>query len=92
MFNTEKLHESMKSARAYRALRLALYVLEAVGDNGVYVAPSAVHVRRVLASAGEDECKAVDVATAVRQLVAMGVLDEQTEGQRFVLAGGGDAE
>lgn len=87
-----ELHRSMQEHGAYAALRLALWILEqAVTDGtdevGAVEAESAIAVRRLLAKKGEEERKAVEVATAVRQLVSMGVLEPESTSKRFVLVG-----
>ncbi|MFC0674009.1 hypothetical protein [Brachybacterium hainanense] len=77
---------SLQEKRAYRALVLAVWV-HGNHVDGVAEAPSKVFIRRLLTGRGEDECKPSEVATAVRQLVSMGVLTEDSDTQRFVLTG-----
>ena len=88
MIDTTELHESLRRMRGYRGVQLALYVLEHADDSGTYVAPSKVHIRRLLARGGQEEAKVVDVFTAVRQLIAQGVLHEDSDSQTFHLVGG----
>lgn len=90
MIDTTALHQSMREQRAYRGVQLALYVLEHADEDGIYEAPSKVHVRRLLARGDEEEAKNVDVGTVVRQLISSGVLEEESSTKRFVLAGGGE--
>lgn len=92
MIDTEYLHERMRVRQAYRGLQLALYVLEHADEHGVYAAPSAAHLSRLLArpeGRAMVEAKGVDVAHAIRQLISQGVLDEQSEGKILILTGGG---
>lgn len=92
MHNTEHLHEQMRERRAYRGVQLAVYVIEHADDNGVYTAPSTAHLLRLLARPEDGkmtEAKAVDVAVVIRQLISQGVLEEESDGKRFILTGGG---
>lgn len=88
----EDLHRSMRERGAYAALRLAIWILEralteGTDEDSAVEAESAVHVRRLLAGKSEEERKAVEVATAVRQLVSMGVLEPGSTSKRFILVG-----
>lgn len=88
----EDLHRSMRERGAYRGLRLALWVLEralteGTDESGAVTAGSAVAIRRALASRDEEECSAIDVQVAVRQLISQGVLEPESTTKRFVLVG-----
>lgn len=92
MFDSEHLHDRMRERRAYRGVQLALYVIEHADDNGIYTAPSMLHLRRLLARPEEGEmteAKVADVHLTIRQLISQGVLTEESEGKHLVLAGGG---
>ncbi|MGP9612234.1 hypothetical protein ACT3TE_03140 [Brachybacterium sp. AOP42-B2-9] len=91
MYDTTFLHEQMRERRAYRGVQLAVYVIEHADGNGVYTAPSMIHIRHLLARPEDGEmtdASAVEVAIVVRQLVSQGVLEEESDGKVFILAGG----
>lgn len=88
MRDTRALHQSMRHRRAYRGTQLALHIFEHADEEGVYVAESKVSIRRLLARGDQDEATSADVATAVRQLIAQGVLTEDSDSQTFRLVGG----
>lgn len=91
MFDSEHLYDRMRERRAYRAVQLAVYVIEHADESGVYTAPSMAHLQRLLARPEDGkmtDAKVAGVHLTIRQLISQGVLDEESEGKHLILAGG----
>lgn len=69
-----------------------MHVQEHADENGVYTAPSMAALQRLLARPKDGkmtDAKVADVHLTIRQLISQGVLDDESEGKRLILAGGG---
>ena len=81
--------KAMRSAGAYRPMRLHALVLEERDENGVRTGTMA-GLRRALAAEDEEQCLESEVETTMRHLKVAGVLDLGSTPRRLVLTGAGD--
>lgn len=80
--------DSMRTAGAYRPMRLHALVLAERDEYGVRTG-TIVGLRRALATEGEAQCLESEVETALHHLVVAGVLDKESTVRRLVLSGSG---
>lgn len=91
MFNLPDHTHSVAQGKPYRGALLWAQTITHADEEGIWEPQTKVSLRRLLATGGDNECTPTDVAVAIRQCIAQGILDQESSPERLILAGGGDA-